>query len=263
MTQTTPAGWYHGAGDPPGTKRYWDGNAWVGEPQVDSGNLPGPTTASMSPTSDQLVRSDRIASIPRRLFGRLIDAILWTLPPLIVLAAQVDWDAFGTAFDALIDASEAGSTSAQQAAAQEAFQDDVTTIVEDATSGSRVLSLIVTLVLWSIEAALVKITGWTPGKLLMGTRIVDEVSSHNLTWAKALARTGIRGIGLLGAISVAVGQILGLVVLLIGLASFVMILAQDQRKTVMDMVAGSNVVSKKWLANNPPSAATSTPPTSV
>lgn len=25
-------GWYNAAGDPPGTQRYWDGNAWVGEP---------------------------------------------------------------------------------------------------------------------------------------------------------------------------------------------------------------------------------------
>lgn len=29
-----PAGWYHGEGDPAGTHRYWDGGAWVGEPQL-------------------------------------------------------------------------------------------------------------------------------------------------------------------------------------------------------------------------------------
>ncbi len=28
----TAAGWYRGEGDPPGTQRYWDGAAWVGEP---------------------------------------------------------------------------------------------------------------------------------------------------------------------------------------------------------------------------------------
>ncbi len=28
-----PAGWYHAAGDPPGTHRYWDGTQWQGDPQ--------------------------------------------------------------------------------------------------------------------------------------------------------------------------------------------------------------------------------------
>lgn len=29
---TTPSGWYHGEGDPPGTQRFWNGTEWVGEP---------------------------------------------------------------------------------------------------------------------------------------------------------------------------------------------------------------------------------------
>ena len=33
-TGTPGAGWFHAEGDPPGTQRYWDGAAWVGEPQV-------------------------------------------------------------------------------------------------------------------------------------------------------------------------------------------------------------------------------------
>ncbi|MEM9467348.1 MAG: RDD family protein, partial [Actinomycetota bacterium] len=32
MSDAQPAGWYHGAGDPPGTVRYWDGSAWTTDP---------------------------------------------------------------------------------------------------------------------------------------------------------------------------------------------------------------------------------------
>ena len=37
MTDTgaaTPPGWYHAAGDPPGTHRYWDGSQWQGGPRL-------------------------------------------------------------------------------------------------------------------------------------------------------------------------------------------------------------------------------------
>lgn len=37
-----PPGWYHGAGDPPGTQRYWDGEIWVGEPVAAPTPAPGP-----------------------------------------------------------------------------------------------------------------------------------------------------------------------------------------------------------------------------
>ena len=30
MAQALPPGWYHAAGDPPGTQRYWDGELWQG-----------------------------------------------------------------------------------------------------------------------------------------------------------------------------------------------------------------------------------------
>lgn len=33
--RATPAGWYHAAGDPVGTQRYWDGTAWQGQPMAD------------------------------------------------------------------------------------------------------------------------------------------------------------------------------------------------------------------------------------
>jgi uncharacterized RDD family membrane protein YckC len=36
-----PAGWYHAAGDPPGTHRYWDGTQWQGAPQPVGGATDG------------------------------------------------------------------------------------------------------------------------------------------------------------------------------------------------------------------------------
>ena len=36
------AGWLHAEGDPPGTQRYWDGTAWLGEPQPAPQAAPAP-----------------------------------------------------------------------------------------------------------------------------------------------------------------------------------------------------------------------------
>ncbi len=40
-----PAGWYHAAGDPPGTHRYWDGTQWQGAPQPVGGATDGAVAA--------------------------------------------------------------------------------------------------------------------------------------------------------------------------------------------------------------------------
>lgn len=41
-----PAGWYHAAGDPPGTHRYWDGTQWQGAPQPVGGAADGAVATS-------------------------------------------------------------------------------------------------------------------------------------------------------------------------------------------------------------------------
>ena len=40
------AGWYHAAGDPPGTHRYWDGTQWQGAPQPVGGATDGAVAAA-------------------------------------------------------------------------------------------------------------------------------------------------------------------------------------------------------------------------
>ncbi|MGH1505479.1 MAG: hypothetical protein ACRBI6_18145 [Acidimicrobiales bacterium] len=47
-TGSTPPGWYHAAGDPQGTQRYWDGAVWSGAP-VAAG--PATATATASPAT--------------------------------------------------------------------------------------------------------------------------------------------------------------------------------------------------------------------
>jgi len=37
-----PPGWYYAQGDPPGTQRYWDGELWIGEPQMTAAPLGPP-----------------------------------------------------------------------------------------------------------------------------------------------------------------------------------------------------------------------------
>lgn len=50
-SQYQPPGWYHGDGDPAGTKRYWDGELWIGEPQVMPSGPPPPSGPAATPTS--------------------------------------------------------------------------------------------------------------------------------------------------------------------------------------------------------------------
>lgn len=251
MTQTTPPGWYHGAGDPPGTKRYWDGTAWQGEPQSDTGSLTAPAGAAGAPafsSSNQLAGPDRLASVARRIFARFIDIIVFTIPAVIFFATAIDWGAFGDAFERFGDSMDAATTTAAETAANNQLQDDINDIIESGFGGGSVVTAIILgLVVWAIEAAMVKMLGATPGKLLLGTRVVDENTNSNLSWMKAILRTGIRALGLLGAAGTALGSLSVGLTSLIGLASLIMLFAQSQNKTVMDMVAGSNVVNKKWL----------------
>lgn len=64
----TPPGWYHAAGDPPGTQRYWDGATWQGGPQpVSTQNAAGS------------LLSGALADPGKRIAARFIDLILWTV----------------------------------------------------------------------------------------------------------------------------------------------------------------------------------------
>ncbi len=76
-TSDTPPGWYHAAGDPPGTQRYWDGVTWQGGPQpVNLGNVSGS------------LLSGALADPGKRIAARFIDLILWTVMTSAVSAVS-------------------------------------------------------------------------------------------------------------------------------------------------------------------------------
>ncbi|NNE95964.1 MAG: RDD family protein [Acidimicrobiales bacterium] len=80
MTDTgsaTPPGWYHAAGDPPGTHRYWDGAQWQGGPQLVVGHSPG-ALSGLTP-----------APLGSRLLAFIIDNVIPTLVSLPLLLVLV------------------------------------------------------------------------------------------------------------------------------------------------------------------------------
>lgn len=79
MTDENPAGYYHADGDAPGTVRYWDGAAWVGEPQ------PLPDGIA----SDVPVDTSRYAPTGARVAAALID-IGFTVAGVIAVAIAFD-----------------------------------------------------------------------------------------------------------------------------------------------------------------------------
>jgi uncharacterized RDD family membrane protein YckC len=73
MTNQPQPGWYYAQGDPPGTHRYWDGSAWVGEPQP-AGNYVAP--ANMSTRAP--------AGIGARFVARIIDSAVVVVPMFVL-----------------------------------------------------------------------------------------------------------------------------------------------------------------------------------
>lgn len=58
-----PPGWYPADGDPPGTQRYWDGDAWQGRPRP----IPGVVASDTFPLAPTLLR----------VLARSIDLVVW------------------------------------------------------------------------------------------------------------------------------------------------------------------------------------------
>lgn len=205
----TEPGWYNAEGDPPGTTRYWDGSRWIGEP------VPDPTGAVRLPSGAEL------ADAGTRIGARAIDIFIIIVISVIVLFPAIT---------DIIDGVNAIGPNLTEPQLEQLVTDAL-----DANAGRFVLAFAIGLV-WDL--AWVSAVGGTPGKLMLGLRVADPVSGASPPgFLKAALRALNRGVGLIPVIG-------GLLILLIGLMSLILLFTDDQRRTVMDRIATTVVVKK-------------------
>jgi len=132
-----PPGWYHGEGDPVGTKRYWDGSTWVGDPQA---MMSDATDAPVAAGAGAVVGGKTVSSAGKRMGARVIDGIILIIVTVIISA---------------ILGGGAGLTSTE---------------VNGTVIVAGILGAIFQF-LW--DALFISKMGGTPGKLMLGMEVVD------------------------------------------------------------------------------------------
>ena len=206
------AGWYHAEGDPPGTTRYWDGERWVGDPQY-SGGAAAPAASPIG--------NHQLAGAGARIGARLID---------FIIAGVIFSVLLGGAIVDIVDGIDALGPNPEQAAVERVVED----VVED--SSARVLLFTAIGVFW--DFLWVALLGGTPGKLMLGLRVARADSGLSPPgWGKAALRALNRVVALVPLVGL-------LAWALTGLASLIMLFADDKRRTVMDRIASTVVVRK-------------------
>lgn len=84
---SSSAGWYHAEGDPSGTQRYWNGDAWVGEPQVFAPVSPEPPYNGQQ--QQQRPPQEILAPFGSRVAAAILDLLAWLVPTMA--GAWADW----------------------------------------------------------------------------------------------------------------------------------------------------------------------------
>lgn len=210
----TAAGWYYAQGDPAGTTRYWDGTQWIGDP------VPTPPTGPMGPAGAP-ASALNLASPGARIGGRLIDVIIISIIAIAVFVPVIQ--------DLVRDIDALGPTPSDA---------DVERIVTDALEDNIARLGIVGLVglLW--DFLWVAFVGGTPGKLILGLRVA---AANTAKTPPGIGKAALRSLNRLVTLVPIIG---GLVGLLVGLASLVMLFSDDQHRTVMDRIASTVVIKK-------------------
>jgi len=199
-----PAGWYHADGDPAGTQRYWDGETWQGGPQTIGAGISGDVTT---------VNGMNISGEWKRIGGRVIDAIISGAISLVLTVIGLGAT---TGFDFTSDGG-----------------DDTNWLF---VGGLAIVGVIFAL-LW--DALFVAFLGGTPGKLMLGMRVVDAETGTTPPGPQfGFKRALNRLLGLFPAIGGAIAAVIGIV-------SLVFLFTDDQKRTVMDRIAGTVVVDVK------------------
>ena len=213
-TPQTPPGWYHGQGDPPGTKRWWDGADWIGDPQL----LGDVTTTNAD--------GGTAAPVGRRVIAKLIDwaVIMLAMVPLVVVVLnRLD-------LDALPDP--------ESSEFQGALEDQLVDVLEG-SGGSFVLTLVLMAIAMLWEVVWIGATGTTLGKKIMGLRI-RNVKTGDMPpgWLAALLRNLLRILAVQPLIP-AIGFIVTIIAVPV---SLVMLFVHPQKRTVLDLIASTEVV---------------------
>lgn len=172
---STPPGYHHGQGDPPGTVRWWDGTQWVGDP------VPAPPGWTPPPKPRPNLR---FGNVGRRIAATMIDA---AINAAFLLA--VAWDEIRSLFEQLSDGVP---------------QDE---IVADFPPGLYVMGVAI----FVVFTLLVAYAGGTPGKLLLGLRITLE---DGATTPPGLGRALLRRVPDAVALLPGVGGVLASAVLI-------------------------------------------------
>lgn len=208
-----PAGWYYAQGDPPGTQRYWDGQAWQGSPQpvVPAGQpvVPGaPTAVGVAPGAE-------LTSVGKRYGGRFLDYLVWWLISGLVSAT------LGGSSQFSLDVGQRG---------------DMTGRVIAATVVSALL-------IGAYETILVARSGATLGKMAVGAKVMNPDGSPTdmATAAKRIAPFVV--VQALSSFSLILQTIGGFVILGLLVAGMVMLSVDKRRQTPWDKLAGTEVRS--------------------
>ena len=215
----TAPGWYQADGDPPGTTRYWDGTQWIGEPvhTPAAPSSPGGYASYGAPTGPAL----KLASPGSRIGARLIDILILAIIAIAFFVPVIT--------DVVNDIDALGSNPSD---AQ--VERIITDAIEDNIGRLGLFGIVG--ILW--DFLWVGLLGGTPGKLMLGLRVARaDNGAHPPGWGKAALRALNRLLGLIPGFG-------GLIAGLIGLASLIMLFADNQHRTVMDRVASTVVIKK-------------------
>ena len=194
-------GHYHAEGDPPDTVRYWDGTQWVGDP------MPAPPTASTPPPPPPggaaAGGGEKFGGLGIRIGAALIDFVIVIIASLILVGiffATSDGDGFTATAD---------------------------------TGGSIIIGLVI-YAIWYLW--LVIQFGGTPGKLILGLRIVQ---------ADAETPVDARG-AFMRSLPALLGQIpfLGIIISLGAAIGSIITISNDAetRQSVYDKIGSTRVI---------------------
>lgn len=210
-----PRGWYVKDGDPPGTERFWDGEKWGPQPR----QMKSPPAGRKRPergAARKRAASTRRGAVqetetdagkeaePRpqgtiwaRITARSTDALLLLLPFFFLL------------------------------------QQSYTVESETLTTRNDVYLWLTALLVISYEVVFTGVWGWTPGKRLVGLKVVDPANGESPPgWAKAL----MRSIPLILVVTILFIPVLWLVCV-------IAIRVDKRQRSVFDFTGGTVVVA--------------------